>query len=100
MTLILLEVERGHLKHRFLIFLEPCTKDAIQSWALSACTTGPFTGTISSQQWVLIGDSTKVLSASFFYLNAQFTDQDVSGHHILVLPRHKCFSLIMQTLGV
>jgi hypothetical protein len=97
--MILFEVERGHLKHRFLIFLEPCTKDAIQSWALSACTTGPYRDDVKSA----IGPywrQYKSVICFFFYLTAQFTDQDVSGHHILVLPRHKCFSPIMQTLGV
>jgi len=46
--MILFEVERRHVKHRFLIFLEPCTKDAIQSWALSACTTGPYRDDVKS----------------------------------------------------
>jgi hypothetical protein len=99
MSMILFAVERGHLKHRFLIFLEPCTKDAIQSWALSACTIGPYRDDVKSAMggyW----SQYKSVFCFFFNLTAQFTDQDVCGHHILVLLRHKCFCLIIHALGI
>jgi hypothetical protein len=43
----------------------------------------------------------KVVSATFFYLTAQFTDQDVSGgHHILVLCPDTIFFVLLYTLWV
>jgi hypothetical protein len=56
-----------------------------------------------NQQWVLIGDSTKALLASFYPRLPNFPYQDmclVTTRHILELPRHKFWGLIIHALGM
>jgi hypothetical protein len=56
-----------------------------------------------NQQWVLIGDITKVLSASFYPRLPNFPYQDMGlmmTRHILELPRHKILGLIIHALGM
>jgi hypothetical protein len=43
-----------------------------------------------NQQWVLIADSTKLLSASIF----PWRSNCLMTRHILLLPKHKCFVLL------
>jgi hypothetical protein len=57
-----------------------------------------------NQQWVLIGDSTKALLASFYPRPPNFPYQDMclvtTTRHILELPRHKFWGLIIHALGM